>query len=254
MEEDELIRMIGSAVENTAQRRWNCPSDRRIAAYLENGLEPKERLRLEAHLADCDFCLAMVGALVRQQRTPELSEAPADLVDKAAYALPANTGRRISRRWVVVPAFITIVVVAVVLLGLPQHRGASASMSAPAVEKPWPPVALLQPPSQSTEEHYVRKLTTPGEIVEVLEPQSESVVLRERLRFRWKAVANVAYYELRVANAEGDLLWQGQESNTTAQVPPDLPVRPGAYFVWVRAFLHDGRTIKSDPVPFTISK
>ena len=254
MDDNELIRTIGSQSPKIVRRRWNCPPDTRVAAYLEQRLEPKERSRFEAHLSDCDFCLDIIGGLVREYRTLDLSEAPAHLVDKAANALAAKTGRRISWRWVLVPAFAALVVAAVVLLRSLQPERPSASISAPAIEKSRPPVALLQTPSQPAEEQYVRKLTTPVEMVEVLEPESESVVLREKLRFRWKAVANVAYYELRVVNAEGDLLWQGQESKPTAQLPPDLPVRPGAYFVWVRAFLHDGRTIKSDPVPFTISK
>jgi hypothetical protein len=91
-------------------------------------------------------------------------------------------------------------------------------------------------------------------MLEVLEPQPESVVLRNRLRFRWKPVGDAAYYELRVANSEGDLMWQGQGSSPKAQLPPELPLQPGNYFVWVRAYLHDGRTIKSEPVPFTIAR
>ncbi len=224
-----------------------------MTAYLEQQLEAKERSRFEAHLSDCDSCLDVVGGLVRQRRTAEVPEVPAYLVDKAAKALPAETGWRNSWRWVLVPAFAALIVAAMVLLRPLQPKRPSASISPPIEEKSQPLGALLHTPSPPPEEQYVRKLT-PVQMVEVLEPQPESVVLRERLRFRWKAVANVTYYELRMVNAEGDLLWQGQESNSTAQLPLNLPVRPGAYFVWVRAFLHDGRTIKSDPVPFTISK
>ncbi len=250
MDEHELIRTIESRPQKIARRRWNCPSNVRVVAYLEQRLEAEERSRFEAHLADCNFCLDIIGGLVRQHRAPELAEAPAHLVDKAANALPAKTRWRISRQWILVPAFAVLVVASGVLLRSLQIERPAASISA---EQARPSVAVSQPPSRPPEEQYVRKLT-PVQMVEVLEPQPESVVLRERLRFRWKAVANVTYYELRVVNAEGDLLWQGQESNPTAQLPPDLPVQPGAYFVWVRAFLNDGRTIKSDPVPFTISK
>ncbi len=223
-----------------------------MTAYLEQQLEAKERSRFEAHLSECDSCLDVVGGLVRQRRTAELPEVPAYLVDKAAKALPAETWWRNSWRWVLVPAFAALIVAAMVLLRPLQPERPSASIS-PPIEKSQPPVSLLHTPSQPPEEQYVRKLT-PVQMVEVLDPQPESVVLRESLRFRWKAVANVTYYELRMVNAEGDLLWQGQASNSTAQLPLNLPVPPGAYFVWVRAFLHDGRTIKSDPMPFTISK
>lgn len=253
MDEHELIRTLGSRSRKIARRRWNCPSDTRVVAYLEQRLKAKEKSRFEAHLSDCDVCLDMIGGLIRQQRTSEPPEAPAHLVDTAADALPVKTGRQTSWRWVLVPAFAALVVAAVVLLRPLQPGRPSASIFVPSVEKSRPPVALLKPASPPTEEQYVRKLATPVETVEVLEPQSESVVLRERLRFRWRVVGN-ASYEVRVVNAEGDLLWQGQESKPTAQLPPDFPVPPGPYFVWVRAFLNDGRTIKSDPVPFTISK
>lgn len=253
MDEHELIRTLRSRSREIARRRWKCPSDGRVVAYLERRLDPKERSHLEAHLADCDFCLDIIGGLVRQQRTLELPEAAPHLVDKAANALPAKTRWRISRRWMMIPVFTALLVAAVVLLRSLQPGRSSPSISATAIEKSRPPVALLQTPSQPLEEQYVRRLT-PVQMVEVLEPQPQWVVRRERLRFRWKPVGDAAYYELRVANSEGDLIWQGQESSTAAQLPADLPVRPGAYFVWVRAFLHDGRTIKSDPVPFTIPR
>lgn len=254
MDEHELIQTLGSRSRKIARRSWNCPSDTRIVAYLEQRLKAEERARLEAHLSDCDFCLDVIGGLVRQQRTLEQPETPAGLVAKAADALPVKTWGRVSRPWILVPALAALVVAAVVVLGPLQHGRTSASIFAPGVEKRRPPVALLKSPPQPSEEQYVRKLATPVETVEVLEPQSESVVLRERLRFRWRAVGNAASYEVRVVNAEGDLLWQGQESKPTAQLPPDVSAPAGAYFVWVRAFLNDGRTIKSDPVPFTISK
>lgn len=254
MDEHELIRTLGSRSRKIARRSWKCPSDTRVVAYLEQHLKAEERARFEDHLSDCDFCLDVIGGLVRQQRTLEQPEAPAGLVAKGADGLPVKTWGRVPRRWILVPALAALVVAAVVLVRPLQHGRTAASIFLPSVEKSRPPVALLKNPSQPSEEQYVRKLATPVETVEVLEPQSELVVLREQLRFRWKAVGNAASYEVRVVNAEGDLLWQGQESKPTAQLPPDLRVRPGAYFVWVRAFMHDGRTIKSDPVPFSISK
>lgn len=253
MDEYELIRAIASGPRKIARRRWNCPSDKLVAAYLAQCLGAKERVRIEAHLSDCDFCLDIIGGLVRQQRDPQLSEAPPHLIDKAASAIPAGKGWRSPRRWVLVPAFAALVVAAVVLLRALPPGPDSVSISTSAMEKSRPPLAGLQAPSQPQDEQYVRKLTA-VQVVEVLEPQPESVVLRNRLRFRWKPVGDAAYYELRVANSEGDLMWQGQASSSAAQLPPELPLEAGNYFVWVRAYLHDGRTIKSEPVPFTIAR
>src|SRR5215467_2383449 len=71
MDEQELIQIIDAAGKKTARRGWNCPSASKIAAYLEHHLEPREKSRLEAHLAHCDSCLSTVGALVRQLRMSE---------------------------------------------------------------------------------------------------------------------------------------------------------------------------------------
>jgi hypothetical protein len=252
MDERELIRIIGTRARKTAQRRWNCPSDSDVASYLEQSLEPREKQRFEAHLAGCDFCLGMVGELVREQRPLEPVEAPARLVHKAIDALPMKDHAGMSRRWILVPALASIVAAGAVLLRWSERGRFVASVQAPTVETVRPPSAIPQGPAQPTEKEYVRKLSTSGPRLQLLEPRSESVVPRERLRFRWRALANTTYYEIRIVNSEGDLVWHEQAANTTAHLPPDLSLRTGRYFVWVYAYLNDGRTIKSEAMAFRI--
>jgi hypothetical protein len=253
MDEQELIRMIDARARKTARRTWNCPSDTAVASYLEQRLEQKERSRFEAHLADCDFCLGIIGDLVRQQRASEPVEVPARLVQRAIDAVPIKANWGLTWRWVLAPALAGVVVASAVLLRSPQPRHSVPSASAPVVEKARPPVAIPQAQLQRPEEPIVRSLKTAAPRLQLLEPRSESVVPREALRFRWRPMANAAYYELRVVNSEGDLMWQGQESKSSAQLPPDVSLRPGKYFVWVHAHLNDGRTIKSETTGFTIA-
>jgi hypothetical protein len=87
---------------------------------------------------------------------------------------------------------------------------------------------------------------------QMIEPRPESVAHRDGLRFRWEPMGNVAHYELRVVNSEGDLLWESEASEPSAQLPPDVSLRPGQYFVWVEAYLKDGRIVKSNTVHFAI--
>jgi hypothetical protein len=252
MDEQELIRMIDTRARKTARRGWKCPSDSHAASYLEQGLEPKEKSRFEAHLADCDFCLEMVGALVRRQRASESAEVPARLLQQAINAVPVRAGWRVSRKWILAPALASIAVASAVLLRSPERGKFVASVSAPPVETVRPAAVIPRAPAQPAEKQYVRKLATSDLRLQLLEPLSESVVPRARLRFRWRAFANTTYYEIRVVNSEGDLVWQGQEANPSAYLPPDLSLRPGKYFVWVRAYLTDGRTVKSEAMGFWI--
>ncbi len=246
--------MLSTGARKTARRRWSCPSDTRVAAYLEQTLEPRERSRFEEHLADCDFCLGMVGALVRQQRASEPVEAPVRCLEKASSGAPTEASWAPFRRWVLVPALASIVVAIAVMLWVPHHGKFAGSTSARMIGKATPAGALQQRPSQPSDEQYVRKLRTPSIKEELLEPKSDSVVSREGLRFRWTPVGNADYYEVRVVDSEGDLLWQGQESTPKVQLPHHIAVPPGKYFVWVRVYLHNGSTIISEPVPFTVSK
>jgi hypothetical protein len=253
MDEQELIRMADTRARKIARRRWNCPSDSKVAFYLEQRLEPKEKARFEAHLADCDFCLGIVGALVRQQRAAEPVEVSAHLLHKAIEAVPMKAPRRLPWKWLLAPTLASIVVASAVLLRPPKPGKFVASVSAPTVETARPPAAIPQPQVRPTEKQYVRKLTTSAASLQLVEPRSESVVVREVLRFVWKPIGNAAYYEVQLVDSEGDLVWKEKESEPTAHLPSDLPVRPGRYFVWVHAYLNDGRTVKSEAVPFTIA-
>jgi hypothetical protein len=253
MDEQELIRMADTRATKIARRGWNCPSDNKVAFYLEHRLEPKEKARFEAHLADCDFCLGTVGALVRQQRVSAPVTVPARLVQEAIEAVPVKASWRVPWKWLLAPTVASIVVASAVLLSPPKPAKFVASVSAPTVETAQPPAAIPQPQARPVEKQYVRKLTTSAPSLQLVEPRSDSVVGRKALRFVWKPIGNAAYYEVRLVDSEGDLVWQGNESEQTAHLPSDLSVRPGRYFVWVHAYLNDGRMVKSEAVPFTIA-
>jgi len=251
MDEEKLIRILSGGQRKTGRRRWNCPSDTHVSFYLEQGLKTKQKSRFEAHLADCDFCRSAVGALVRQQRASEPVEVPPSLLQQARNAMPVRASWRVSRKTLLVPALASIAVASAVLLRSPKHEKLVSSLPAPAVEMAIPP-AIPPAPAQPVAKEYVRKPTKSTPMPQLLEPQSGSIVRRETLRFRWRPVANATYYEVRVVNSEGDLVWQGQESKPTAQFPRDLSLRPGKYFVWVHAYLNDGRMVKSEALGFWI--
>ena len=252
MDEHELIRIIDGPGKKTARRRWNCPSDSQIAGYLEHSLERKEKLRFQAHLADCDFCISAVSTLVRQQRASEPAQVPIHLYRDAIDIVPVNAGWRMPWKWLLVPALAALVIIAIIWRRSPQPERLVASAPLPAVAAERLPQAIPQVPLGTPEKQYVRKLATRRSALQLLEPAPDSVWEKQQVRFSWRPVANATYYEIRVVNSEGDVMWRGQESETTVQFPGNLSLQSGKYFVWVRAYLDDGRTIKSNARAFWI--
>jgi hypothetical protein len=86
----------------------------------------------------------------------------------------------------------------------------------------------------------------------VLSPRLDSAVVRENLKFNWKSVSRSRYYKVSVVTPDGDLLWEGQTEDSTLHLPSDVVLKSGAYFVWITAYLADGRVVKSSPVRFVI--
>jgi len=231
MDEREIVRMIRmQARDQSARRGWRCPSAEQVAAYLDQSLAGEDKARFEVHLASCDFCINLISSLVHQQETKEPIDVPAPLLRQAIATVPEGVPAGRSWRWVLVPVLATIVIVSAVLLKLPQP-------------------ALVTP--SGTRE--VRSLKTQTTNLQLLEPRSGSIVRGQGLSFRWKAVAKIMYYEIRVVDSEGDPVWQAESTAPAAQVPSNVSLRPGKYFVWVRAYLTDGRTLKSETITFQIA-
>jgi hypothetical protein len=254
MDEPELARAIGAQTSSrSAHRGRRCPSAEQVAGYLELRLTPEGKARFEAHLAQCDFCIGFIGALARQEEAKEQVAVPAHLVREAIEAVPQKTSAGWSWRWVLAPALASIVVVSAVLLKPPKPpQFAVPHASSPTVEKITPPPAVPQSQSRPAKAPEVRSLRPPASGPQLLEPRSGSVLPAAGLRFRWKAVADAAYYEVRVVNSEGDPVWGAESREAIAQTPADLSLRTGKYFVWVQAHLRDGRTLKSDTIGFRI--
>lgn len=255
MDERELVRAIGAQTSSrSAHRGWRCPSAEQVAGYLELRLTREDRARFEAHLAQCDFCIGLIGSLTRQEEAKEQVEVPAHLVREAVEAVPQKTSAGQSWRWVLAPALASIVVVCAVLLKPPEPlQFVVPQASYPAAEKMTLPQAAPQLQSRPAKAPEVRGLKPAAPGPRLLDPRSGSVLPASGLCFRWKAVADAAYYEVRVVNSEGDPVWGAESKDAFTQTPADLRLRTGKYFVWVRAHLRDGRTLKSDTIGFQIA-
>ena len=252
MDQSELIRTIYRRINRAARRGFNCPTDSQIAGYLEHGLEQKEKSRFEAHLADCEFCLSAVGSLVRQQRLPVTVELPVHLHQKAIDIVPVKAGWRVPWKWLLVPALAGLIIMVFIRHRSPQPETLMSSAPIATVGANQSPKSIPRVPPQIPEKQYVRKSATRRADLQLLEPGPNSVRRMQAVRFRWTPIANAIYYEVRMVNSEGNVMWRGQESTPTAQLPPNLSLQPAKYFVWVTAYLNDGRTVESDARAFWI--
>lgn len=203
-----------------------CPTPATLAAFADGSLPPPEREAASAHIADCERCLAELGAIVRLGRAPDLP-------------LPASLRARVSRRpratW--------------------QTAAAVAATLVVAVGGWWlSPAGNPQPqPALPGAGEAVRSRTGGSEVPLVIHPAAHGRLSRQQVTFSWEPVAAALTYRVRVMRDDGQLVWEGDTTTATLRLtdatalPAEVPL-----YVAVAAVLPDGRTTRAPAVPFTI--
>jgi len=232
-------------------RKLSCPGDHTIAAYADRALSKYRRAWVEFHLSRCERCRLVIADVVKAERESDQS-LPPQVIQKAM----GLAGRRIApRRWVWAPvgalAAIALLAIVTVVLRKPQQLVVvpPPAPAASLVAKSEPPPVLHR-----LVKDVVRKRTNPELLPTILSPQTDSVMHRDRLQFRWKSIPHSRNYEVRVVRTDGDLVWESQADKSAAQLPTDVSLEDGSYFVWITAYLEDGRIAKSAPVRFSVKR
>ena len=236
--------------EKPPKRRWNCPSDEAIAAYVDSALGDSERARVQVHLAVCAHCRSLVSDVVKQARGTDVPETPAVLLERAR-ALVATKPKRWAWSWgpVTVAGVLASAAIAAIFLNTPQGL--------PLPEWPAPAVPILSeskptiPPAPSLPE-TLRKPISLEHSPAIIFPQPDSVIARQRLEFRWNAVQDSIYYHIRILTMDGELVWEANSTATEIKFPHRISLNRGKYFVLVSAVLRSGRAAKSSPVGFQV--
>ena len=244
-----MICQCSQGCNGSTRRGWRCLGDGVIAAYLDGVVNAADRSRIESHLADCEYCRSLVADVVTTQRLdpPAL---PLGLTQRA-IALVDPRARR--GRWILLPAAamagVAFVVVVTLTLRSPRQLivPAPSAPAAPVIAKAEP--ASTRPPVADV----VRELTSAVVLPSVIFPKSDQVVTHDHLEFRWKAVPRSHYYKLHVVTPEGEPVWEAQSETAFLKVPSDVTLREGRYFVWISAYLDDGRVQESAVIRFQVA-
>ena len=227
---------------------WLCPAEDTIAAYVDGTLDSKARF--ESHLAKCEHCRRVVADVVKTRRDEDPSPPP-DVARRARRLAPES---RRHTGWVWVPAG-AAAVLALVIVAVVVRRHERIIVSAPSVPNA-PLIAKSSPPSipGTSPSETVRKPPSEELLPNVVFPKPDSVVAPGQLRFNWMQISQARSYEIRIVASDGDLVWEGQTETSSLRLPARVALKDGSYFVWITAYLQDGRTAKSSPVPFLIKR
>jgi len=276
MDNKELTRLVRIS-ERPGRRGWRCPDEAQLAAWVDHRLDGRTADRVEAHLAWCEPCLEQVAFLASLEPSGETSVAPrlcARAVDLAPQRRSPWHGPVV--RWASATAVATCAVVAIVLYvhepgaarpgGQPGAGSETTRVPAPIVSPasvpaaappvvsaptttPAGPASKTAGPSRPT----VRKSTVASSTPVLVSPTEGGALPSFAPEFRWEAVAGSLFYEVHVVTEDGSVVWQSNVTSTRARLPDGYSLRTGArYFVWVRAHLSGGGTVKSAAVSFHV--
>ena len=253
VEEDLPIMVQQPEPEQTLlNRKWSCLGDHAIAAYVDGVLTKYRRAWVEFHLSGCQRCRLVVADVVKAQRESDQPPPPAQFIEKA---VDLAGSRATHWRWIWVPvgalAGIALLAVLTIILRKPQHM-VVISPPAPAA----PVVAKSEPISavRSAEPDIVRRPRTPELLPTILSPHANGVMNSARLQFSWRPVPHYRNYGVEIVKLDGDLVWEGQTDNSALELPSEVAVKEGAYFVFVTAYLEDGGMAKSAPLRFLVKR
>jgi hypothetical protein len=253
-----LVYFFKTRLKKIGQRRWNCPHDSQIAAYADHQLAGPAKDRVEAHLADCDFCRDQVGYLIRSANA-SLPEPPPDSLLQRAKKLgeqrPRAEGRAFWHWGKIAAATACLVVIGTIALRNKSAGPTTAPANHPmAFPTQTPPQIVPPAPGAITPQPTVRSGHKTVLEPALVFPTAGAMVPENEIDFRWEPVAGALDYEVKLLTEEGDMVWTDISSASSLRLPADVKLEAGRkYFVQVRANLAEGKSAQSAPIAFTVT-
>ena len=188
-----------------------------LAAFLDGGLSPSERHRVEAHIDICDVCRA---ELVEVGRTVEQPARPGTVA-----AAPR------SRRWWI-PAVAAAGIVAILVV----------------------PRLTTRPPATDGQTRAARVVDGEGQRhIDVISPADDVTLPVSQMAFAWHAVA-ADVYRVSLVTATGDSIWGKETTDTTATVPTTVSLIPGRVYFWRVDAVANGNVATTKAHPVQVSR
>ena len=239
MDQQKLTALLHQQDAEISERTPFCPDDHEIAAYFDRQPDHPESELSEHHLLNCGYCLARVEVLAQLHENGDYEQVPQSLL-----AAADQVGHQPRRRLHYAPAWAAAAVVVIALFAI-VGRGPTFDPGAGV---------QLPPASPAGEEvRQLRNISRSRSAPTILAPIKGAVVRPEDLTIRWTSVPGSLYYDIRLVDAEGFMIWQDRVEDTQRNLPSHLELLSGEqYFVRVDAYLAEAKSVSSRHVQFTI--
>jgi putative zinc finger protein len=255
------LRPIVNMLRSVRERGWSCPDDERLAAYVDQNLSRPQRVRVERHMSGCRSCRDKMGFLIKAQSFESPEAAPLDWLARVRGLTHSGSSPSIAHRWYWSGA-VAAAACAVLAVGLWIKPSARVSAPAPLSSRP---VARsteviarsegVNPVGRAARDSVARTQAQIDLSPHIVFPKPDSAVARYGLEFRWKETKGALYYEARLLSSEGDVLWEQKGDALSAPLPATVILRPHeTYFLWVRAYLAEGKVVQSKATRFTVAE
>lgn len=239
MDRQQIIETLRSSAGRIAVPAPDCPKPEQLAAWTDGQCLPKEQAALQAHTADCAYCLQQVAAVLRSMED-ERSHNPITAWPGSATVTRREAGGRVqagarlpvSTRW-------------------PMRWAAAAVMVLAIGLFTWNQVPSGSPAVGDRVTRYVDNQTLRPDL---LSPAADSVIQGAGEPFRWTAVPGSLYYDIRLLNSDGELLLRERIKDTQWLLPKHLALTSGEeYFVRIDAYLDETRYLSSEHRVFQVA-
>jgi hypothetical protein len=240
-------------------RSRRCPDEAQLAAYADRRSQDHDTELIESHLAGCDSCLDQVAFLARVRALP-VPDVPPGLLARAKMIADSEARSiRLTWRWAAVPVAASLILA--IAIGLrapapePTHPSTNTSLALAGPPPAAGETASAHPPVRHEDRPVVRSKDSSQALLVVLTPRPEIRLARGSLEFQWRDVPDAIYYEVQVLTSDGDVAWQQRVEATSVSPEPGALILSGKrYYLQVRAYLREGKTVASDAIAFQVTE